>query len=88
MPITKSAKKQVKSSFKKHVRNVQVHSKVYTTTKQLRTLIGQNKKEEAEKYLPRVYREIDMAAKKHVISKNTASRKKSRLASRIAVLTK
>ena len=47
--------------------------------KKIRHLIQDNKKEEALKLLPQVYQAIDKAAKRGVIKKNTASRKKSRL---------
>jgi small subunit ribosomal protein S20 len=47
--------------------------------KQIRELVRAKKKEEALKLLPQVYKAIDKAAKRGVIKKNTASRKKSRL---------
>jgi len=47
--------------------------------KQSRTLIRDNKKEEALKILPQIYKAIDKASKRGIIKKNTASRKKSRL---------
>ena len=47
--------------------------------KQIRGLIIAKKKEEALKLLPQVYQAIDKAAKRGVLKKNTASRKKSRI---------
>lgn len=47
--------------------------------KQFRALISGNKKEEAKSLLSQVYKAIDKAAKRGVIKKNTADRKKSRL---------
>ena len=41
-------------------------------------------KSEAEKSLPELYKAIDKAAKRGVIKKNTASRKKSRLAKKLS----
>lgn len=47
--------------------------------KQFQSLISGGKKEEAKSLLSQVYKAIDKAAKRGVIKKNTASRKKSRL---------
>ncbi len=43
-------------------------------------LVQEGKKDEAAKVLPRAYKLIDMAAKKNLIHKNNAARKKSLLA--------
>jgi len=47
--------------------------------KQVRSLVAENKKEDAKKLLPAVYRILDKTAKVGIIKKNTASRNKSRL---------
>ncbi|TSD03151.1 MAG: hypothetical protein Athens071416_212 [Parcubacteria group bacterium Athens0714_16] len=47
--------------------------------KEYKKLIAEKKTKEAEKLLPSVYKEIDKAAKRGVIKKNAASRKKSRI---------
>jgi len=46
----------------------------------MQVLISQKKTEEAKKLLPQVYKTLDKAAKTGLIKKNTASRKKSRIA--------
>lgn len=46
----------------------------------MRLLIAQKKIQEATNLLPKVAKALDKAAKVGVIKKNTASRKKSRLA--------
>lgn len=51
--------------------------------KKIREFIGENKKEEALKLLSRVYKALDKAAKRGIIKKNTAGRKKSRIAKAI-----
>ena len=79
MPITKSAKKALKQNRKKRVFNIKRISKMRSLIKESRTLIKDNKKEEALKILPQTYKAIDKAAKRGVIKKNTANRKKSRL---------
>jgi small subunit ribosomal protein S20 len=82
MPIIKSAKKALRQSKKRRSRNIQKKKKVKNLLKDFNNLISQNKKEEAKKILPQVYKFIDKAAKTGLIKKNTASRKKSRLAKR------
>ncbi len=47
--------------------------------KQTKKLARAQKKEEAVKLLPKLYKAIDKAAKRGIIKKNTAARKKSRL---------
>jgi len=79
MPITKSAKKALRQSRKRRLFNLRRNKKMKSLVKQVRNLIKENKKEETLKILPQVYKAIDKAAKRGVIKKNTASRKKSRL---------
>lgn len=51
--------------------------------KKIREFIGANKKEESLKLLSQAYQALDKAAKRGIIKKNTASRKKSRLSKAI-----
>lgn len=80
MPITQSAKKALRQSKKRRVVNVRYLAHIRTLTKQLKKLAQENKLKEARTLLPKVYQALDKAAKKNVIRKNTASRKKSRIA--------
>lgn len=84
MPIIRSAKKALKSSKNKQVFNIRRKTVMKDTVKELRTLVKEGKKEEAAKLLPKAQQALDKAAKRGVIKKNTASRKKSRLAKAIA----
>lgn len=79
MPITKSAKKALKQSKKQRRENLCRLNAMREIIKKIRKLVIENKKEEALKLLPQVYKAIDKAAKNNVIKKNTAARKKSRL---------
>lgn len=83
MAITKSAKKAHRASLKKHVFNVRRKRALTDATKTVKKFIATDTKE-AEKSLAAAYKAIDKAAKTGVIKKNTASRKKSRLAKAIA----
>jgi small subunit ribosomal protein S20 len=84
MAITKNAKKAHRASLKKHVFNLRRTRALTSTTKVVKKLIVAGKKSEAGESLSAAYMAIDMAAKRGVIKKNTASRKKSRLAKAIA----
>ncbi len=53
------------------------------TLKEVGDFIKDKKADDARSLLPKVYKAIDKAAKRGVIKKNTASRKKSRLAAAI-----
>ena len=79
MPITKSAKKALSQSIRKRVFNQRRIKNMRSLVKQIQALIKDKKKEEALKLLSASYKAIDKAAKRGVIKKNTASRKKSRL---------
>ncbi|PIV10202.1 MAG: 30S ribosomal protein S20 [Candidatus Portnoybacteria bacterium CG03_land_8_20_14_0_80_41_10] len=83
MPITKSAQKALRQSLHRRTFNLRRLTRMRELVKQAKDLIKQGKKEESLKILSRVYQAIDKAAKRKVIKKNTASRKKSRLAKAI-----
>lgn len=79
MPITKSAKKTLRSSLRKRVYNLRRKRTVSDTLKKLKKLVAEGKNTEARELLPQAYKALDKAAKTGVIKENTASRKKSRL---------
>lgn len=80
MPIIKSAKKALRSSARKKVFNDRRKKALKEAVKQVNKAVSSKAKAEAEKLLPLAYQAIDKAAKRGVIKKNTAARKKSRLA--------
>jgi len=80
MPITKSAKKALRQSLRRRVRNLQKKQKIKNLLKEVKNLISEKKSEEAKKLLPQVYKLLDKAAKTGLIKENTAARKKSRIA--------
>jgi len=79
MPITKSAKKAHRASERKKVFNDRRKRAMKEGIKKIRTLVLEHKKSEASALLSKAYKAIDKAAKRGVIKKNTAARKKSRL---------
>ncbi|MBL7045927.1 MAG: 30S ribosomal protein S20 [Parcubacteria group bacterium] len=87
MAITKGAKKAHRQSLRKRVFNVRRSRTMTEAVKGMRNLISLKKKDEAEKMLPETYKAIDKVAKRGIIKKNTASRKKSRLVSAIKAIS-
>jgi len=80
MAIIQSAKKAIRSSARKRAFNLVHKNEVGSLIKNIKKLILEKKKKEAEILLPKVYKAIDKACKTNFIKKNTASRKKSRIA--------
>ncbi len=84
MATTKSAEKSYKQSRRRRVFNLRVLRRMKSEIKKVKKLILQKNKTEAEAIIPTVYKAIDKAAKRGVIKKNNASRKKSRIMAAIA----
>jgi len=85
MPITKSAKKALRQARKRERRNLLWKNKIKKIKKDIKRLIENKKIAEAKKILPQFYKAVDKAAKNNIIKKNTAARKKSRLAKLITM---
>lgn len=79
MPITHSAKKALRQSLRRRVKNLKRKDAYKHAVKEIRKFVSAGKKEEAQKFLPQLYKTLDKAAKTNVIKKNKASRLKSRL---------
>jgi small subunit ribosomal protein S20 len=79
MPITKSAKKAIRVSARKKAVNDRRKGTMKEVMKKIEKL-SKTDKAGAQKMLSGAFAAIDKAAKKGVIKKNNASRKKARLA--------
>ncbi|NTV22627.1 MAG: 30S ribosomal protein S20 [Candidatus Yonathbacteria bacterium] len=88
MPITQSAKKAVKVSARKKVFNDRRRRVMREETKVVKSIVAGKVEGDAAKELSKAYKAIDKAAKRGVIKKNTAARKKSRLATAVAKAVK
>ena len=84
MPIIKSAKKALRQSKKRRIKNLAKANNFKLAVKEFRKLVAAGKKDEALKFLPKVYKALDKAAKTNVIHKNKASRLKSNTAKLLA----
>lgn len=92
MPNTSSAKKELTKNARKQEINSRVKVRMKKFVKELKELTGKLEKSEEiaqdemkdlEKMLSAAYKAIDKAAKKGIIKKNNAARKKSGLAKQI-----
>lgn len=84
MPIIKSSIKDLRKSGKRRLKNRIQKNQLKDAIKELVKLARAGKLDEVKKGLPAVTQMIDKAAKKHLIHKNNAARKKSGLARLIA----
>jgi len=80
MPIKQSAKKYLRASQKRAIQNAKIRKTFKEAVKKLRDLAKSGKIDDAKKLFPSAQKALDKAAKVNVITKNTAARKKSRLA--------
>lgn len=87
MPITSSAKKALRASKHKAAFNLKRRDAIADAIKKIKKLVAAKKMKEAEAMLPVAFQAIDKACKTKMIHKNTAARKKSRLAKMLAKLT-
>ena len=83
MPNTKSATRRVRRVKKQTLVNRIRKSKYKTAVKQMETYFKDKEKEKAKKYFSKFQSILMQVAKSGIISKNTASRKISRISKRI-----
>jgi len=83
VPIKKAAKKALRQSLKRRARNIRKKEKIKELLKEFKNLLSKKEIEKAKSLLPQIYKSLDKAAKTGLIKKNTASRKKSRMAKAI-----
>ena len=74
----------MRTSARKQSRNHSMKSRLHTLERGYLELLGAGKKEDAAKALRTISSAFDKAAKSGVVHRATASRKKSRLALRLA----
>ncbi len=79
MPNIKSAEKRVRQNVKRELRNRRNKSMLKTSIRRFEESLQSGDMEEAKVKLSAAVRQIDRAAARGVVHKNTAARKKSRL---------
>ena len=88
MPIKKSAIKALHQDKKRALRNKKVKSDIVALVRKVRKAVAKKDSIKAADQLKLVIKKIDKAAQKGIIKKNTAARKKSRLAKAVNALKK
>ncbi len=88
MANTRSAKKQIRNSYRKWLHNRYVKGKMRSAVKIVRDAIEAGDYDTAKSRMPEAEKELDKAASKNVIHPNKAARLKSRLMSQIHELQK
>ena len=78
-----SAKKAIRQTKTRTLRNQKIKKVMKEHIKEVRSLIEDGKFDEAKEKMSITMKKIDKAAKRNVIHKKTASRYKSRLAQRL-----
>lgn len=79
MPNIKSAKKRVKVTKVKNRNNTSAKSSLKTTLKKFELALKEGDKTALESAYTQAVKSVDKACAKHLMHKNTASRKKSSL---------
>ncbi len=79
MPKTKTAEKSARSAARKAERNKAIRSSTRTEVAKAEKLVTGKKSEDAQAAVVQAISSLDKAARKKVIHRNTAARKKSRL---------
>ena len=83
MPQRRTAIKDLRKAHTKHLHNLQIKTDLKKTVKKFLTA-ATAKKEDSKDLLKEIYKKFDKAAKRHVMHKKTAARRKSRFARALA----
>ena len=86
MPQIKSAIKRVKTSEKSHLRNISYKSKIKSSIKRFNLALSEKNKEESIRYFKNAVAILDKSVSKGILPKNTASRQKSSLTTKLNTL--
>ncbi len=84
MPNIKSAKKRVRQTKKKHLRNIARKSAITTPIKDMKDALESKDIAQAKELLKDINAKLAPAKSKGVMHANTASRKMSRLAKKVS----
>ncbi|WP_314010412.1 30S ribosomal protein S20 [Pseudostreptobacillus hongkongensis] len=86
MAHTKSSKKRIVIGERNRLRNQAVKSRVKTFVKKVLAAVDSKNIDDAKAALSVAFKELDKAVSKGIMKKNTASRTKSRLATKVQAL--
>ena len=83
MPNSKSAEKSLRQSKKRAAHNKRYKNRIKKIARQIDDTVEAGDKKGAEKLLPTYFKAVDKAAKRNVLHKNTAARRKSLYAKKV-----
>jgi small subunit ribosomal protein S20 len=83
MPVTKTTKRRPQQNERKRILNKKRTLEMRKLIKEANTLVTEKEIKAVEEMMPKIYKAIDKAAKRGIIKKNTAARKKSRMMKKV-----
>lgn len=86
MPNTASARKRVRQTSARTLRNKMRRSSMRSCVRKVREAVAAGDKSQAQQLLKAAYKEIDKAARQNVLHANTAANKKRKLARLVEAL--
>lgn len=78
MPQRRCAVKELRKNSRRHAHNLDIRTDLKKTTKKLLASVNTKNAAEAQADLKLMYKKLDKAAKRHILHKNTVSRRKAR----------
>ena len=87
MPQRRTAVKDLRKNRTRHMRNLDIKTDLKKTVKKFLSAV-KDKKSETLELLKILYKKMDKAAKRNILHKKTAARRKSRFAKLLAPTTK
>lgn len=84
MPRRRTSLKKTRADKKKHLRNLKIKQELKKTVKKFQSLLLAKSSDEAKVLLQKIFSQLDKAAKKNIIHRRCANRKKSRLMRRLS----
>ena len=86
MPNRKSGLKELRKTYTRRMQNMDIKTDLHKTLKKFMTAVNDKKKTDAQALYKTLAKKFDKAAKKNILHKNTASRRKSRFSRLVAAL--
>ena len=88
MPAKKAAIKDLRQNKKRAERNRKIKSDITALVRKARLSVAKKEEPKAKEWLRQVAKKMDKAVQKKILKKNTAARRKSRLANLVNSLKK
>lgn len=83
MPRRRTSRKKIRVDKKRHLHNLKARVELKKSIKKFLSLLSAKSVADAKTLLKKIYSQLDKAAKKNIIPKGLAKRRKSRLTLRL-----